>query len=341
MRIASLVPSRTSYAAVGAALAIALVSAVTLALLIGAVPIAPGDVIGALLGQGRGAEAIIVRDLRLPRVIAAALVGGALAVAGTLLQGYLRNPLADPYVAGTSAGASLGAVAAIATVGVAQPMVIPAAAFVGALAAAVAVMQLARVGGRTTVLTVLLSGIVLSSFAGALVTFMLVASDRLALRLRAVLGWLLGGISVIDLSELAAAAVITAVGIALATLIAPKVDAFAFGDETAATLGVDPARTTAVLLFATALLTGAAVALGGLIGFVGLVVPHALRGLVGATSRKLVPVAFLGGGMVLVLADLGARTVVAPAELPVGVLTGLVGAPFFLLLLARSRGIGR
>jgi iron complex transport system permease protein len=305
------------------------------------VPVAPADVLAALLGSGHGVDAIIVRDLRLPRVIAAVLVGGALAVAGTLLQGFLRNPLADPYVAGTSAGASLGAVAAIATFGAAQPVLVPAAAFAGALVSAAAVWQLARLGGRTTVLTVLLSGIVLSSFAGALVTFMLVASDRLVLRLRAVLGWLLGGISVIDNSELAVAAVIIVVGVALALLLAPRVDAFAFGDETAAALGIDPARTTAALLLATALLTGAAVALAGLIGFVGLVVPHALRGIVGATSRRLVPAAFLAGGAVLVVADLGARTMLAPAELPVGVLTGLFGAPFFLLLLARSRAIAR
>lgn len=340
-RLERSVARRTRYLATVAGLAVALAAAATWALLLGAVPIAPGDVAAALLGRIEGPEAVIVRDLRLPRVVAAALVGGALAVAGTLLQGFLRNPLADPYVAGTSAGASLGAVAAIATIGVAQPVVVPAAAFVGALAAAAAVWQLARLGGRTTVLTVLLSGVVLTSFAGALVTFMLVMNDRLALRLRAVLGWLLGGISVIDLTELAAAALITALGLIIAFVLAPRVDAFAFGDETAATLGVDPGRTTAALLLATALLTGAAVALGGLIGFVGLVVPHALRALVGATSRLLVPVAFLGGSVVLVLADLGARTIVAPTELPVGVLTGLVGAPFFLFLLGRSRAIAR
>jgi len=328
-------------AAVLIALGLVLVTSVTVALFVGAVAIAPADIVAALAGVSDGPNATIVRDLRLPRVIAAALVGGALAVAGTLLQGLLRNPLADPYVAGTSAGASLGAVAAIATFGIAQPTLVPGAAFAGALLSAAAVWQLARLGGRTTVLTVLLSGIVLSSFAGALVTFMLVASDRLVLRLRAVLGWLLGGVSVIDLSELAVAAAIIVLGVALAMLLAPRVDAFAFGDETAATLGVDPARTTGALLLATALLTGAAVALAGLIGFVGLVVPHALRGVVGATSRRLVPAAFLGGGSVLVLADMGARTVLAPAELPVGVLTGLVGAPFFLLLLARSRAIGR
>jgi len=320
-----------------AALAISSVAA----LFVGAVPLAPADVFVALFGGGQGPEAVIVRDLRLPRVIAAAVVGGALAVAGALLQGILRNPLADPYVAGTSAGASVGAVLAIATVGTAQPAIVPAAAFVGALVSAAAVWQLARMGGRTTVLTVLLSGVILSSFAGALITFLLTANDRLALRLRAVLGWLLGGVSVIDLTELLAAIGIVAIGLALAIGLAPRVDAFAFGEETAATLGIDPQRTTAMLLVATALLTGAAVALAGLVGFVGLVVPHALRGLVGATTRRLVPASFLAGGLVLVLADLGARTVIAPAELPVGVVTGLIGAPFFLLLLARSRGIAR
>ena len=155
-------------------------------ILIGAVAIAPGDVIAALLGGGDGPSATIVRELRLPRVLAAALVGGALAVAGALLQGLLRNPLADPYVTGTSAGGALGAVAAIAFLGPGGGALIPVCAFAGALLAVMLTWRLARIGGRTTVLAVLLAGIALSAFAGSLITVLLVASDRLALRLRAV-----------------------------------------------------------------------------------------------------------------------------------------------------------
>ena len=306
-------------------------------ILVGAVPLAPGDVFGALLGGGDPVTAVIVRDLRLPRVIAAALVGGALAVAGTLLQGLFRNPLADPYVTGTSAGAALGAVGMIALGSDLAATVIPLAAFAGALISALIVWQLARLGGRTTVLTVLLAGIILTSFASALVTLLLFASDRLSLRLRAVLDVLSGGVAVRATSEVTLAAAIIALGLALAFILGRRIDAFVFGEETAATLGVDPERTTVAVIGAAALLTGAAVALAGLVGFVGLVVPHALRPIVGATHRTLAIASFLAGASVLVLADTGARSVLSPAELPVGVLTGLLGAPFFLVLLVRAR----
>ena len=319
-----------------ALLAAALVVRAAAGILAGAVAIAPGDVLAALLGAD-GTNGTIIRELRLPRVLGAALVGGALAAAGVLLQGMLRNPLADPFITGTSAGASLGAVLAVA-VGL-EPVLVPLAAFGGATLSIALVWRLARLGGRTTVLTVLLAGVVLTSFAGALVTFVLVSSDRLALRLRAVLGWLQGGVSVISWSELAVAAVVVAVGVIGAVLLAPRIDAYAFGEETAAALGVDLDRTTAAVLATTALLTGAAVAIAGLVGFVGLVIPHALRFLLGATHRRLIVASVPAGAMALVLADLGARTALAPAELPVGVITGLVGAPFFLALLVRSRRV--
>ena len=185
----------------------------------------------------------------------------------------------------------------------------------------------------------LLAGVVLTSFAGGVVTFLLVSSDRLALRLRAVLGWLQGGVSVISWGELGVAALVVTVGATAALLLAPRIDAYAFGEETAAALGIDLERTTLGVLGATALLTGAAVSIAGLIGFVGLVIPHALRFVVGATHRRLVLASLPAGAIALVLADLGARTLISPAELPVGVITGLVGAPFFLLLLVRSRQV--
>lgn len=315
-------------------LAVALVVSAAAGILVGAVAIAPGDVLSALLGA-EGTNGTIIRELRLPRVLGAAIVGGALAAAGALLQGMLRNPLADPFVTGTSAGASLGAVLAVA-IGL-EPALVPLAAFGGAMGAIALVWRLARLGGRTTVLTVLLAGVVLTSFAGALVTFILVSSDRLALRLRAVLGWLQGGVSVIDWSQLAVASAVVTVGLIGALLLAPRIDAYAFGEETAAALGVDLDRTTAAVLATTALLTGAAVAIAGLVGFVGLVVPHAIRFLLGATHRRLIIGSIPAGAIALVLADLGARTALAPAELPVGVITGLIGAPFFLVLLVRSR----
>jgi len=320
-----------------AILALLLPLSVVVGILVGAVPIAPVDVLGALLGGGDTVTGVIVRDLRAPRVIAAALVGGALAVAGALLQGLFRNPLADPYVTGTSAGGALGAVAVIAVGGDLSGTAVPIAAFLGALVSALGVWQLSRLGGRTTVLTLLLAGVVLTSFAGAMITLLLFVSDRLSLRLRAILDILGGGVAVRSRSEIVVAAIIIALGVGLAVLLARRIDAFVFGEETAATLGVDPERTTIGVIVAAALLTGAAVALAGLVGFVGLVVPHALRPVVGASHRTLAIASFLAGSTVLVLADTGARSVIAPAELPVGVLTGLVGAPFFLFLLVRAR----
>lgn len=320
-----------------AGLIVALLASVIVGALVGAVAIAPGEVLAAIAGGGDSTTLVIVRDLRLPRVIGAAIVGGALAVAGVLLQGLLRNPLADPYVTGTSAGASLGAVLAIALGATAAPVLLPLAAFVGALIAVAGTWRLAALGGRMTVLTVLLAGVVLTSFAGALLTFLLVVSDRIVPRLQAVVGWLLGGVAILDRLELVVAATIVTVGALAAVLLAPRLDAFAFGEETAATLGIDVGRTAGAVLSVAALLTGAAVALAGVIGFVGLVVPHALRPVVGALHRRLIPASFLAGAATLVLADAGARTFLAPTELPVGVITGAVGGPFFLVLLVRQR----
>ncbi len=309
----------------------ALVVSAAAGILIGAVAIGPGDVLAALLGS-TDVNGTIIRELRLPRVLSAALVGGSLATAGALLQGLLRNPLADPFVTGTSAGATLAAVVAI-VLGLAAPLV-PLAAFAGALVTVTLVWRLARLGGGTTVLTVLLAGVVLTSFAGAVVTFLLVSSDRLALQLRAVLGWLQGGVSVISWPELGVAAVIVAVGLGCALVLAHRVDAYAFGEETAATLGVDPDRTTIAVIIAAALLTGAAVALAGLVGFVGLVVPHVVRLLVGPNARLVIPLSALFGASLMTVADLAARLL---GEIPVGVVTAVIGAPFFLVLLRRTR----
>lgn len=317
-------------------LAALLGASVVLAVAFGAVPIPLSQVVEAFTGGADDPARLIVREIRLPRVIGAAIVGAALATAGVLLQGLLRNPLADPYVTGTSAGGAVGAVGAV-VLGLTGALV-PLAAFAGALAASLLVWQVARIGGRTTVLTVLLAGIVLSSFAAAAVTVMLVASDRLGVRLRSVFDVLVGSVTTRSWYELAPAAAVLLIGLAVAIAVAPRLDAYAFGEEQAAALGVDTERTTFAVLAASALLAGAAVALAGLVGFVGLVVPHVARALVGAAHRRVVAVAALAGATTLVLADAAARVAFAPAEIPVGAVTGLVGGPFFLFLLHRSRG---
>ncbi|MGH2378541.1 MAG: FecCD family ABC transporter permease [Candidatus Limnocylindria bacterium] len=332
---------RPPYAPVLAALALALFVAIVLAVGVGAVAIPPARVLTTLLGGGDPAEAAIILSLRLPRVLGAALVGAALAAAGALLQGLLRNPLADPYVLGTSAGASIGAVIGLLIAGAAGFLVVPGLAFVGAILSIVIVWQLARVGPETSVVTLLLAGVVFSSFAGAIVTFFLVMSDRLQLRLATVLGWLMGGVSIVTWAQLAVSAALVGVALGVAIAIAWRLDALSLGEETAAQLGVDVEAVKRSVVAVAALLTAAAVSIAGLVAFVGLVAPHATRLIVGPAHLRLVPAAALVGAGFVVLADLVARIVLAPSELPMGVISGLVGGPFFFALLWRHRAAYR
>ncbi len=324
-----------------AGLALALAAAVVAGVAYGAVAIPPERVVAALAGRGDAVDTTIVVVLRLPRVLGAALVGAALAAAGALLQGVLRNPLADPYVLGTSAGASVGAVVGILFGGALGFFVIPALAFAGALLSVYLVWRLARVGAETPLVTLLLAGVVLSTFAGAIVTLVLVTTDRLQLRLAATLGWLLGGVSVVSWAQLAVSALFVSVALVVALAVAPRLDAVSLGDDVAGAVGVDVERTKRLVLATSALLAAAAVSLAGLVAFVGLVAPHLVRALLGPAHARLVPASALAGAAFLVAADLVARTALAPAELPVGVITGLIGGPFFFALLWRHRATYR
>lgn len=324
-----------------AVLALLLLVALTAGVGWGAVSIPPDRLIETLLGRGDPSDSAIIFSLRLPRVLGAALVGAALAAAGALLQGMLRNPLADPYVLGTSAGASVGAVAGLLLGGAVGFIVVPALAFVGALLSVLFVWRLARVGAEVPVVTLLLAGVVVSAFAGSLVTFMLVASDRLQLRLSAVIGWLMGGVTVVTWEQLLAAAALVGVAFLLAMLVAQPLDALSLGDDAASGVGIDVERTKRVVLAASALLAAAAVSLAGLVAFIGLVAPHATRVLLGPSHTRLVVASALAGAVFLVAADLLARVALAPAEIPVGVITGLIGGPFFFALLWRHRAAYR
>jgi len=332
---------RFPLAVVLAALMAALAAAILIAVAFGAVPVPLERILATFRGDGDPTDAAIVLSLRLPRVLGAAVVGGALAGAGALLQGMLRNPLADPYVLGASAGASVGAVLGLIVGGAFGVLLVPALAFAGALLSVVAVWQLARVGGQTPVVTLLLAGVVLSAFAGSITTVLLVASDRLQLRLVSVIGWLMGGVAVVSWAQLVVSAVLVAVALTVALAIAPRLDALSLGDDAAASLGVDVEATKRIVLAASALLAAAAVSLAGLIAFVGLIAPHFVRVLLGAAHARLVPAAVLAGAVFLVVADLVARLALAPAELPVGVISGLVGGPFFFALLWRYRAAYR
>lgn len=277
----------------------------------------------------------IVWELRMPRVLTAAAVGAGLALCGGIMQAVLRNPLADPYLLGLSSGASLGAVTVIV---LGAALALPVAAFVGATIALIATLLLAGTAGRITASRTILAGIAVSAVLGAL-TSLVIFWSATGDSYREILGWLLGSLAGVTWPTASIALVaITVAGLPLLAG-AGALDAFAFGDRTAASLGVSVARTRWALLGGTALLTGCLVAVSGSIGFVGLVVPHAVRLVVGTRHRMLLPLSALGGAIFLVWADTLARTLFDPKELPVGVVTALIGAPLFGALLLRARRI--
>lgn len=298
----------------------------------GAVPLGAGGVWQAIRGTDPEARAILW-GLRAPRVILAFLVGGGLGVAGAALQALVRNPLADPYLLGISGGAGLGAVAAIA-LGVAAAWALPAWAFVGGLAALFIVYRLALAAGRLEPRTLVLAGVVVGSFAWALTSAILVLSD--AARLRNAFLWLLGGFSAASWTAVLLYAAYATPAIALLLVMGRRLDLLALGEEPASHLGVNVDRARRGTYLAAGMVAGAAVAVSGVVGFVGLVMPHAVRRFVGPLHARLLPTVFAAAGGFLVLADLLARTVVRPIELPVGVVTALVGVPVFAALLRRS-----
>jgi iron complex transport system permease protein len=315
----------------------------------GAVALRPDDLLRMSLNHLFGAhfaptwrpqDEAIFFAIRLPRVAGAAVVGAALASAGVLFQGLLRNPLADPYALGVSGGAALGGALGFLlslsfTILGFNP--VPVLAFVGALIAMSLVYALARTGGRAPIVTLLLAGFAVSAIMGYAVSFLLILNDRLQLNLPRVYGWLLGGISVTQWSQLEVALGMVLVAMVGGWLLRHSLDALSLGEESAQQLGVAVESDKRLVILLGSVLTGAAVALGGLIGFVGLFAPHVTRVLVGPRHGLLLPAAALLGAAFLVLADLLARSMLPPTEIPVGILTAFVGGPFFLWLLRRER----
>jgi iron complex transport system permease protein len=331
-------------------LIVLLVFSIVLAVSLGATTIPPDTIVQILLNgtgifhfarQWDSAFEIIIWQVRMPVVIGAALVGAALSVAGVLFQGMLRNPLADPFLIGTSSGASLGA--AIAFVlpldtiyGTFFPLT-PVLAFMGALGTVLLVYAIARTGGRTPVVTLLLAGVVLNAVMTAFQTLILTIFPRSQFSLDALFNWLSGGVSVTGWSPILVVGSIVLVCIVFSLGLANVLDIFALGEESAAFLGLSVERFKLLIIIVASLMTAAAVSISGLIGFVGLVIPHAMRLLLGPRHRLLIPASALGGAIFLILADMLARSVAPPAVLPVGVFTALVGAPFFLILLRNSK----
>lgn len=286
-------------------------------------------------------QASIINRVRLPRIVVGALTGAALSTAGVTLQGTFRNPLADPSLIGVSVGGSLGAVIAI-SLGLANNglWTLPLFAFVGSLSSALLVYTLSLVNGKSQPATLLLAGVAVNSFLGALVSALLLFTNQFP-ELQAILGWLIGGLRGRGWAHAGVIAIPVIVTTALLFAYARDLNLMLLGEETAQGLGVSVVRTRLILLVLAALSTGAAVSIAGPIGFVGLVVPHMLRLVVGPDHRVLLPVSALGGAVFLVATDTLARIVIQPAELQVGIITNLLGAPFFLYLLYRNRRLLR
>lgn len=284
-----------------------------------------------------GSHEAIILSLRLPRVLLAATVGAALAVAGGAFQGLFRNPMADPYVIGVSSGAALGAALAFT----AHPSVtllglggVPLAAFAGAIATAFVVYGLSRVGRSVPIGNLLLSGVAVGALLSALVSLVVVLGRK---HLDEIVYWLMGSLAGRGWTHLGVALPYLALGGVTLLLLGRDLNALLLGEEEAAHLGIPVERTKKIILAAGSLLTAAAVATCGVVGFVGLIVPHIVRLLVGPDNRVLLPVSALAGSLLLIVADLVARVAVRPGELPVGVVTAIIGGPFFLYLLRRSR----
>ncbi len=316
---------------------------VLLGLSLGSVPIPLKDIIEALLAgpvtHDGNTGHIILWSLRFPRVIMAFIEGATLGVAGSAMQGLFRNPMADPYVLGVSSGASLGAVLGI-VFGAGRALglwALPVLAFAGAFASTGIVYALSTKNGRTDTWTLLLSGIAVSSLVSSLIAFLMVFFRQ---RVEEIVFWTMGGLSRASWKAVASALPYAVIGAVVLWFQSKALNAFSFGEEAAFHMGVSVEAVKRRILFASSLTTASCVAFTGPIGFVGLIVPHVVRLLIGPDHRRLMPVSALVGGNALVLADLLARTIVPPLEIPVGVITSLFGAPFFLYLLVKVRKRG-
>jgi iron complex transport system permease protein len=298
----------------------------------GTLPLTPADVLHGVLGTGSATQVAVVRQLRLPRVLLAALVGAGLGASGAALQGATRNGLAEPYLLGVSGGAAVGAVIAVALH--APPAIVPLAGLAGALAAVALSLVVARAsGGQGDARVVLMAGVVVGAFANAAIMVALAGVDANAVR--GALWWMMGSAADASWPQVRALAVFVIIGVAALLALARAIDLLALGEDAAAGMGIEVARITLAVYVAGALLAAGTVAAAGLVGFVGLLVPHLARMAGGRTHRSIIGASALGGAALVVLADLVARLAHPPAELPLGAVTAILGVPFFLSQLRR------
>jgi len=317
---------------------IALSIMLLLSLGIGSIFIPPAEIWRALSGSA-SSETIrtILWDIRLPRTALVALVGAALAGSGAAYQGLFRNPLADPFLIGIAAGAGLGAIIAMSVdwpytaLGL---LAVPLTAFITSLLTVYLVYNFAHVGGSVPTTNLILAGVAVSSFATSLASYFMLRSTGEA---RRAIGWLLGGVSLVGWQATLALIPYLAIGLTTLVLSGYALNLLQFGDEQAAQMGLNVRRTKFIIIAAASLVTAAAVSFAGIIGFVGLIVPHIVRIWWGVDYRRLIPLSIIGGSAVLLGADVLARIVIAPQELPVGIVTALAGAPFFLWVLRRAK----
>jgi len=328
-----LTPRRS--AAVLSLLVILTAGVVVTSLCIGSVSLPVGSILRTLTGgTGDGeAERTIIVEIRLPRVVLGLIVGGGLSVAGLALQALLRNPLAEPYVLGISSGGTVGAVAAMTLAGGAFALSVPIASFAGSACVMVLVYWLAQRRGKLDPYTLLLSGIMIGAFfnAGVLLYVAIASQD-----IRPAFLWLMGNLSGADMQKLVIVGPVVVVLAGVLTGQAKKLNLVSTGEESALQLGVNVARTRMLSYLLSSILTGFVVSVSGVIGFVGLLIPHACRMVLGPDHRLLFPASFLVGGSFLMLTDLLSRTVLSPAEIPVGAVTAAIGAPIFVYLLKRT-----
>ena len=339
---------RSDYRLVMVALVVVLAGAVVLATVVGAAGMPVGEAVRALAGlvrHGTGATGRypawaprLLLDIRLPRIVLALVVGAALSTAGASFQGIFRNPLAEPYLLGVSAGAALGATVAI----VWKPLTslgiysLPLLAFVGATLAAFLVYRVATIGGHTGAAALLLSGVAVGSTLTAITSFLMVTTES---DLHTVVVWLMGGLTTATWTKIYVTLPVGAAGFAYMMFMARRMNLLLMGEERARQLGIDGRRTRRNLMIVAAITTAAAVSFSGLIGFIGLMVPHIMRLLVGPDHRRLLPASALFGALLLLVADTVARTAMAPSEIPVGIITAAAGGPFFLYLLRARKGV--
>ncbi|SEK29130.1 FecCD family ABC transporter permease [Roseovarius nanhaiticus] len=319
-------------------LALGMLALFAASLLIGPATIGIGDSLVALWRGGDGPEAMVMRQIRLPRAILAALIGASLGLAGAAMQGYLRNPLAEPGLIGVSSSAALGAVLAIQTgLAAAFTLGLPLAALAGALAGVVLVMALA--GPRGGALTLILAGIAISALAAALTSLVLNLSPN-PFAANEIVFWMMGSLSDRSMLHVWLALPLSLIGWALLATLGRGLDALTLGEDAAGAMGISLTRMRLVLVIGTACVVGAGTAVAGAIGFVGLVVPHLLRPLVGARPSRLLWASALGGAIMLLAADIAVRLILPSQDLKLGVLTAIVGAPVFLHLIFKTRKDG-